>query len=157
MAKTSKKTAAKTEAGLNQQQEKFCQLYINNDREVFGNGARCYMEVYGPEHLIIHKKPLGFLVAAALASRLLTKVKVIERINSLLEQGGFNDENVDKQHLFLINQHADLRTKMQAIKEYNALKERVKNKLELVLPKPILDAVRSHNSDPEGDEPSEED
>ncbi len=133
MAKVSKKTAAKTVDGLNQQQEAFCQLYINADREVFGNGAQCYMAVYGPEHLHKYKKPMNYMVAAALASRLLTKVKVIERINSLLTTGGFNNENVDKQHLFLINQYADLKTKMAAIKEFNELKNRVQKKLDLNL------------------------
>lgn len=127
MAKVSAKTGAKTEGGLNLQQEAFCQLYIGVDRELFGNGARCYLEVYDPEHFIRFKKHMKFEVAAALASRMLTRVKVIERINVLLEEGGFNDTNVDKQHLFLINQHADLRTKLGAIKEYNAVKKRVDN------------------------------
>lgn len=129
--KTSSKTAAKTEEGLNLQQELFCQLYVNADREVFGNGAQCYLAIYGPDHLLKYKKPMNFMVAAALASRLLTKVKVIERINSLLQEGGFNNENVDKQHLFLINQHSDLKTKMAAIREYNELKDRIKKKLEI--------------------------
>ena len=133
MAKVSKKTGAKTVDGLNQQQESFCQLYINADREVFGNGAQCYIAIYGPDHLLKYKKPMSYMVAAALASRLLTKVKVIERINSLLSTGGFNNENVDKQHLFLINQHGDLKTKMAAIKEFNELKNRVQKKLDLNL------------------------
>lgn len=123
--KTSNKTAAKTKKGLNLQQEEFCQLYINADRELFGNGAQCYLEVYGAEYLLKNKKPMSYLAAVAMASRLLTNVKVIERINELLETGGFSNENVDKQHLFLINQHADLKTKMAAIKEFNALKKRV--------------------------------
>jgi hypothetical protein len=57
---------------------------------------------------------------------LLTKPEICERINELLEAGGFNDENVDKQHTFLLNQFADLKTKLGAIKEYNELKSRVK-------------------------------
>lgn len=131
MAKVSKKTAAKTEDGLNQQQELFCQLYINADREVFGNGAQCYIEVYGAEHFKKYKKQMSYIVAASLASRLLTKVKIIDRINSLLSTGGFNSENVDKQHLFLINQHADLKTKMAAIKEFNELKNRIQKKVDI--------------------------
>jgi hypothetical protein len=129
--KVSKKTASKTEEGLNLQQEQFCQLYVNNERELFGNGVQCYLEIYGDEYQKKNKKPMQYKVALALSSRLLTNAKVIARINELLETGGFNDENVDKQHLFLINQYADLKTKMAAIKEYNELKQRVQKKLDI--------------------------
>ncbi len=127
MTKTSKKTAAKTEDGLNQQQEAFCQLYVNNEKEFFGNGVESYIEAYDPD-----REGNWYKSAAASASRLLTNVKVVARINELLETGGFNNENVDKQHLFLINQHADLKTKLGAIKEFNALKKRVEDKTVLV-------------------------
>jgi hypothetical protein len=73
---------------------------------------------------------MPYTTAMACSSRLLSNVKIIERINSLLETGGFTDTNVDKQHLFLINQHADLKTKMNAIKEFNTLKGRIKTKIE---------------------------
>lgn len=131
MSKISKKSAAKTPEGLNHQQEEFCQLYIGKDTELFGNGAQCYLAVYGAEYLLKNKKPMNYLVAIAASSRLLANVKVLDRINQLLETGGFNNENVDKQHLFLINQHADFKTKMAAIKEFNELKQRVTKKLEL--------------------------
>lgn len=130
MAKTSNKTAAKTEAGLNHHQEEFCKFYTSSeavDRELFGNGVQCYIEVYEPDQT----KPNWYKTALAASSRLLANVKVIGRINELLIEGGFNDSNVDKQHLFLINQHADLKTKMAAIKEYNAVKKRVENKMTL--------------------------
>lgn len=136
MATVSDKTASKTKDGLNLQQEEFCKFYTNSesiDRELFGNGVQCYLEVYGEDYQKTHKRPMKYEVALALSSRLLTNVKVIDRINNLLEEGGFNNQNVDRQHLFLINQHADLRTKMQAIKEYNAVKKRVDNKLVLEL------------------------
>ena len=126
-----KKTAAKTEQGLNLQQEEFCQQYIGKDTELFGNGAQCYLAVYGKEYQEKNKKPMSYLVAIASSARLLANVKIIERVNSLLETGGFSNENVDKQHLFLINQHADLRTKLGAIGEYNKLKARIQSKLDL--------------------------
>jgi hypothetical protein len=69
--------------------------------------------------------------AKANAYRLLTKPHICDRINELLETKGFNDENVDKQHLFLLNQHADLKTKLGAVKAYNELKQRVIKKLEV--------------------------
>lgn len=122
---TKQKSAAKTKEGLSLEQEQFCQNYVLNDRELFGNGTQCYLEVYGPSYEEKYKKPMKYLVAMVCASQLLRKPKIIDRINGLLEKSGFNNENVDKQHLFLINQHADLRTKMAAIKEYNALKKRI--------------------------------
>lgn len=130
MAKTSDKTAAKTENDLNLQQEQFCVLYTGTgaiDRDLFGNGVQSYIEAYDVDKT----KPFWYESAMSCASRLLRNVKVITRINELLQEGGFNDQNVDKQHLFLINQHADLKTKMSAIKEYNAVKKRVENKMTL--------------------------
>jgi hypothetical protein len=84
---------------------------------------------------------MPYITAQTCAYDLLKKPEIFNRINELLEIGGFNNENVDKQHLFLINQCADLRTKMSAIDSYNKLKRRIDNKVELILPKPLLDAV----------------
>lgn len=124
---------------LNPKQKQFCELYINGDIELFGNGVQCYLEVYGwyDEKDKSKTRRITYQTAVANASRLLTNAKVLEEINSLMEAGGFTDENVDKQHLFLINQHADLKTKLGAIREYNALKKRVENKIEINLPTPI--------------------
>jgi hypothetical protein len=127
VTKAASKTAAKTKDGLNLKQEEFCRLYASADfadRDFFGNGAQCYLEVYGYTDDRNNRK-ITYETARANASRLLTNANVIQRINELLETGGFNDANVDKHHLFLINQFADLKTKMTAIKEYNALKKRV--------------------------------
>jgi hypothetical protein len=149
---TSTKSASRTKDGLNLQQEQFCQLYIDNDREMFGNGTQCYLEVYGDEYVKRNNKPMSYQVAMVNACNLLRNPKIVKRINNLLETGGFTEENVDKQHLFLINQHADFKAKMSAIKEFNALKGRIKNKLEITLPTPILanlNGVSSNNSNKE--------
>lgn len=111
---------------LNPKQEKFCQLYAT-DTEFFGNGVQAYIEAYGPDT----SKPNWYKTAAAAASRLLTNVKVCDRINELLEEQGLNDQNVDKQLLFLINQHADFKSKVAAIREYNKLKGRITEKKQL--------------------------
>jgi len=125
MAKKKTKLVKKPKAlqlphGLNLKQKEFSELYVSPDRELFGNGVQCYIEVYSPDTT----KKGWYQMAKASASRLLTNVNLCKYINELLDNAGFNDENVDKQHLFLINQHADLKTKMGAIKEYNALKKR---------------------------------
>lgn len=126
-----KPTASKTEQGLNLQQEAFCQVYTGQDRELFGNGTMSYLETYGEEYLTKNDKPMTYQVAMVSASNLLRNPKIITRINGLLSTGGFSDENVDKQHLFLINQYADLKTKLGAIAEYNKLKARITKKIDL--------------------------
>jgi len=106
---------------LNAKHEAFCQTYVNGDKEFFGNGTQTYIEIY---EIDLTKKG-AYASARSSASQLLTKINIVNRINELLEEGGFNEQNVDKQHLFLINQHADLKTKLGAIKEYNTLKKRI--------------------------------
>lgn len=121
----------KTEQGLNPQQEMFCQLYACS-KEFFGNGVQSYIEVYEPDQT----KPNWYKSACVSASQLLSNIKVYNRINQLLSEYGLNDQNADKQLLFLIDQHADFKSKLGAIREYNKLKnriiERVKQETEIV-------------------------
>ena len=64
-------------------------------------------------------------LAAVIGYQNLKLPHISSYISSKLEEYGFTDDHVDKQHLFLINQDADLKTKLGAIKEYNALKGRL--------------------------------
>ena len=107
---------------LNSQQEMFCQLYAS-DEEFFAHGTNSYMKAYG---LLPDQKK----VAEAAAARLLGSVKICQRINEILEDGGLNDQFVDKQLQFLITQHKDLTNKNVAIKEYNKLKARITDKVD---------------------------
>jgi hypothetical protein len=103
-------------------------LYTTPGFEFYGNGTQSYLEAYSNRIGNNGGKPkvkIGYLTAQVNAYKLLRKPEVIERINELLEAKGFSDENVDKQHLFLLNQFADLKTKLGAIAEYNKLKKRV--------------------------------
>lgn len=111
---------------LNLKQKKFADLYITPDKEFFGNGVESYVEAYDVDM----SKPNWYKSAAASASRLLKNVKVCEYINHKLEVDGLNDEFVDKQLSFLIVQHADFKTKLGAIKEYNALKQRITQRID---------------------------
>lgn len=130
---------------LNPKQERFCQLYAS-DREFFGNGVQTYIEVYEPDQ----SQKNWYKTACASASQLLSNIKVCLRINTLIEEGGLNDQFVDKQLNFLITQHADFGSKMSAIREYNQLKSRItKNiKATVEIPQPILGgvSVRTNNS-----------
>lgn len=121
-----KKEAAKKKKDLALRQEKFCQLYTT-DREFFGNGVEAYLEVYDVDKT----KKNWYKTACSAASRLLSNVKVYTRINELLKKDGFNNEHVDKQLLFLINQFSDFAAKGQAIREFNKLKKRITDKMEI--------------------------
>lgn len=117
---------------LNPEQELFCQLYATN-REFFGNGTQAYIEAYD---LDINKKGT-YQTAMVSASRLLRNDKILLRLNELMEMGILNDARVDKELAFLIEQNSELNTKLGAIKEYNALKTRIKNKLDINLKTPL--------------------
>lgn len=110
---------------LTLRQEEFCQLFVSED--FFGNGTQTYLEVYDVDHT----KPNWYKTAQAAASRLLSNVMVCARINELLEEGGLNDQHVDKQLLLLITQNADYTNKVGAIREYNKLKQRITDKVDL--------------------------
>lgn len=105
---------------LNYNQERFCQLYAS-DEEFFWNWVQAYIEVYKPDQ----SKKNRYKTACASVSRMLSNVKLCNRINELLEEKGLNDEFVDKQLLFLITQHDEKSVKLWAIKEYNTLKARI--------------------------------
>lgn len=111
---------------LTKRQQKFCELYAT-EKEFFWNWVQAYLEVYDVDT----SKPWWYKTACAGASRMLSNVKVMQRINELLDSWWFNNQNVDKQHAFLINQFADLWVKMRAISEFNSLKQRITQKLEL--------------------------
>lgn len=114
------------EKRLTKKQEMFCRLYATN-REYFGNGTQAYAEAYNIDLSKRGKKS----IAKASASRLLTYDYISESINKLLDLGGLNDERVDKELLFLIEQNANFNVKLGAIKEYNSLRKRIIQKEEV--------------------------
>ena len=101
---------------LNPKQEKFCQLYAS-DREFFGNGVESYMEAYDMERS-------KYNTAKSAAQRLLTYDYINALIGELLDIK-ISNEVVDKELGFVIIQKNDLSSKVQAIKEYNRVKQRV--------------------------------
>lgn len=130
---------------LRLKQENFCQLYVNGTKELFGNGTQCYIEAYEPDQT----KPNWYKTARSSANQILTSINVINRINELLNEegsGGYNDANVTRQHLFNINQFADLGVKQRSIDSYF----KVKGKFNDQLPPPpeapvIINGVTVHN------------
>jgi len=121
---------------LNHRQERFCKLYAT-DKEFFCNGVQSYIEAYDID---VNKKG-AYNGARANASEQLTKTNILERINELIEESGLNDAFVDKQLLKMINQDADFKVKVSAIKEYNVLQQRIKRKLEIETDQETKDAL----------------
>lgn len=113
--------------GVNLKQDMFCKMFAT-DPKIIGNASQCYLKVYGG----------SYDNAKVCAMRLLDKPEITARINEYLSNEGFNEVNVDKQHLFIINQKKDLNVAMKGIQEFNKLKKRVSNTIELVIPKPIM-------------------
>lgn len=105
---------------LTKKQELFCRLFAT-DREYFGNGTQAYAKAYNIDLSQRGKKS----IAKASASRLLTFDYISEYINKQLDLGGLNDERVDKELLFLIEQNVNYNVKLGAIKEYNSLRKRI--------------------------------
>lgn len=117
--------AKKIKDELTVQQAEFCNLYVTSS--FFGNGVEAYIEAY---EIDLSKKG-AYDNARSCASRLLTNVNILKRIDTLLDNEGLNDSFVDKQLLFLITQNADFSSKVSAIREYNKLKQRITDKIEL--------------------------
>ena len=111
---------------LNIKREKFCQNFCSPG-EFFGNGTQSYIDAYGLD--ITEKGTYG--IASSNAYTLLKKSEIVYRIDKLLQHGGLNDSNVDKQLAFLITQKAEMGTSLGAIKEYNKLKGRITDKIKV--------------------------
>ena len=65
------------------------------------------------------------------ASKMLRNAKVLKCVHLLFEAHGLNDVFVDKQLEKLIIQDADFKTKLGAIKEYNATRNRIKHHVDV--------------------------
>lgn len=106
--------------GLTMKEEIFCRCYATT-REYFGNGVQSYIEAYKPDM----SKKNWYIVARSRARDLLTNAHIMKRINSLLSDEGWNHGNMDKQLLFVASQYSDLKSKVNAVKEYNRVTKRV--------------------------------
>ncbi len=111
--------------GLNPKQIQFCKNFVSSD--FFGNGVESYLNAYDTNK----DKPIQYNTAKVNASKLLTSTNILVYINTLLDEAGLNDVFVDKQLLLLITQNADFSSKVSAIKEYNKLKTRITDKVDL--------------------------
>lgn len=94
---------------LTMKEKIFCEMYLDNK----GNGTEAAYMVY---------KPMNKNIAAVMARKILKKGHIMSYITMKLDEYGFNDDNVDKQHLFLINQFGDLNAKSKGIDMFRKMK-----------------------------------
>ncbi len=112
------------EHNLNAKQIEFCNLFISQD--YLGHGTESYAEAYGCDLTDVRQ----YNTAKSQASKLLTKPNILEYLNKLIDVR-LNDQFVDKQLGFLIAQKSDLSVTLGGIREYNKLKQRIQDKLEI--------------------------
>ena len=106
---------------LTLKQKKFCELFATSE-DFFGNGVQSYIEAFN----IPSDKYKSALVGA---HRLLIKANILAYINDIMTEIGFNELHADKQLGFLMTQNAEMGVKLGAIREFNALKQRIVKKL----------------------------
>ena len=118
------------------QMEIFCR-YFTTAGEFYGNGVRSALHAHNLDALDQRQ----YRMAKTISYSYLSNEKVLKRINDLMEEGGFNDVNADKQLLFLMTQNSDYSSKLGALKEYNKLKQRVLDRMSLQVEEPVA-AIR---------------
>lgn len=128
------------ELNLTTKQIDFARYYTTE--EFFGNGMVAYAKAYGLNANDKNQRNR----AAVGASTSLRHSTILMLIDIILDSEGFNDQFVDKQLLMVIQQSADLKSKMLAIKEYNALKSRIKTNIEINV-KPEFDYTMLSNEE----------
>lgn len=117
---------------LNQNQITFCQYYVSE--EFFCNGTKAYIKAY---------PNIKEDWARRAASLLLTNIDILTYIDSILEDMGLNNQRVDKELAKLILQDDDRWIKLWWIKEYNKLKKRITDKLEVSWSLSLVDLHKS--------------
>lgn len=107
---------------LTLQQKLFCERYL----EFWGNGTTAIIEagydVYFRDNKGRKTSKVNYKLAGVMASENLVKPSIFNYINLILKDYGYNDENVKKQHLFLINQHAEFNAKAKGLDMWYKIK-----------------------------------
>lgn len=113
-------STTKSGLGLTLRMECFARAYTDiSNPETFGHALNSFKEAYAAGGQEDTNK--------AAAYRVRNHPAIKERIQELAEMVGFNNEDVDLQHLKVIRQDRDLSNKMRAIQEFNKLKARTES------------------------------
>lgn len=109
---------------LTPKEQLFCE-YFSTDRDVFGNGVQAYMKAFGPK--------VKYGTAKVQAYRLLTKPNIVKRCRELIDVY-FSNEVADRELAMVALQYGDLSAKIAAIREYNKVKKRITEVVEIYDP-----------------------
>lgn len=147
-----KKKASKNkpkEETLSPQQIMFCTLYVKNS-DLFGNATMCYADAYGynleslsqeaiysdpdefgkKEKLEDSPYTKAYNVCSVSGNQLLRIPKIDDYIKVLLNELMTN-ENADAELAWVMKQRRDLGPKIQALREFNKLKNRIVTQFEV--------------------------
>lgn len=111
--------------GLNINQIHFVIYYMSNDS--MGSGVDAYCKAYG----LNRNSKNDYTNAMSQATNFLKDMKILNFFNYMLDSLYLNDHFVDKQLGFLITQNSDMNAKVQGIREYNKLRNRIENNLNI--------------------------
>ena len=131
---------------LNPNQRMFCQHYAGGG-ELFGNGVWSYIMAYKIDVPLVEYGKLNeqqkkdYETSSVSACDLLTNPKIKNYCNDLID-ALIKDKIVDRELARVIQQNNELSPKVSAIKEYNAVRGRVKNTLEHTLPQNLIDILK---------------
>lgn len=149
-------------AKLNPKQELFCKFYSQN-RETLGNATHSYAEAYNYDLDSLSRESKhdvdgklvenseydkSIHVCAVEGRKLLRKPVINDRITQLLNEW-MTEQNVDGELAKVIQQDRDLNSKVAAVREFNKLKARITDKIEVITPDPIYggSSVQRYNGD----------
>ena len=135
-------------------QEMFCQLWV----DLVGNGTIAALKVFDIENKELLEIPekdrtevqadlinKAYNTASVMSSEYLRKPRVIKRIDELLDERGFCDETVKREHFKLILK-ADEGVKMRAISDFYKLKGKYQpDKTDLSVSPELISAVDKMN------------
>lgn len=122
------------ELELSPQEVKFCEIFWT-DNACMGNGTRSYAKAYeiSLEQLegeSEQETKRRYSDTSSYCSRLLNQSRIKQYL-TLLIQNSFNNQAVDDELAKLIRQNAKLEPKLGAIREFNRLKQRILDKIDL--------------------------
>lgn len=153
--KGARKEKDKNEKMLNPNEKMFCQLYFGGGK-YFGNGTWSYIKAFSidvpllPISFLNTKQKKRYNIARSTSSDLLAKPYIKEEGNKILDSL-LKNEIVDRELVKIIMQDEDKMSKNVAIKEYNRLKTRVADKVDLTSKgekiQPIIEIVRYGSGD----------
>jgi len=125
-------------------QRLFCEYYL----QFYGNGTQAIVSAGYSVHFRgkggEDTGGINYKLASVMAAENLVKPSICAYINLKLKKYGFDDDNVDKQHLFLINQYDDLAAKAKGIDMFYKVKNKYpkeKSDVNVNIATPILGGI----------------